>query len=108
MPDQIVHSPGASGPLSSVGAVRVRELLLAPKERLAAFDTATAESSPPLGLGRFIDALVAPLSVDGSAVWVQNPDPDLYHSRWAEEHVTAVLGPLPDAIAVPQGVRRLE
>ena len=108
MPDQIVLPPEASGPLNAQGAARATELVLAPEERLAAFGTSTADPSPLLSLGRLVDALVAPLSVDGSTVWARNADPDLCVSRWAAEQITAVLAPLPAGITAPGQVTRIE
>ena len=107
MPDQVVLAPEATGRLHSEGEARASELPLAPKVRLAAFDTSTAEQSLPPDASRLIDALVAPLSVDGSALWVRNPNPELGVSRWEAEQVTAFLPPLPGGITPPDGVARV-
>lgn len=108
MPDQIVLAPETTGRLHSQGEARADELSLAPKARLAAFDTSTAEQSLPPDVSRLVDALVAPLTVDGSALWVRNPNPELCVSRWEAEQVTAVLPPLPGGVTAPGQVTRIE
>jgi hypothetical protein len=108
MPDQIVLAPETTGLLNVQGAARAGELALSPKERLATFDGASAEKSPPIDLSRLVDALVTPLSLDGSAVWVQNPDPDLCVSRWTAEQITAALSPLPAGVTAPEAVTLVE
>ena len=104
MPDQIVLTPDAMGQLNAQGAVRAQDLALSPKERLATFAGASAEQPLPLDISRLVDALVAPLSLDGSAVWVRNPDPDLCVSRWTAEQITAALSPLPAGVRAPDAV----
>ena len=107
MPDQIVLAPDATGPLNVQGIARARELALSPKERLATFAGAAGQT-PPLDISRLVDALVTPLSLDGSAVWVLNPDPDLCVSRWAAEQITAALSPLPAGVTTPDEVTLVE
>ena len=106
MPDQIVEPPEHVGPLHDQGAVRAAELGLASKERVGVLDSAAlVRGSGVVPLAGFVDWLVAPLSVDGSVVWVRNPEPAECVKRWEAEQVSAVLGPLPEGVEVPPGIR---
>jgi uncharacterized protein (TIGR03089 family) len=106
MPDQIVEPPDAVGPLHGLGVARAAELGLEPRERVGVLDSSTlVQGSDVVPLTGFVDWLVAPLSVDGSVVWVRNPEPVECVKRWEAEQVSAVLGPLPEGIEVPPGIR---
>ncbi len=106
MPDQIVELPDALGPLHDRGIARAAELGLEPRERVGVLDSSIFVGGsgvvPPAGL---VDWLVAPLSVDGSVVWVRNPEASACVKRWEAEQVSAVLGPLPAGVVVPPAIR---
>lgn len=98
MPDQLVQQPEAS---------RVDEggdLLLHPRERVGC---QSEEAVTSITLVR--QGLLAPLAVDGSAVWTRNPDVLQCVPRLQAERVTAWLGPLPEGRhgKLPDQVRHL-
>jgi uncharacterized protein (TIGR03089 family) len=91
MPDQLVQPVPALGALSQLAARRAGELSLLPGERVFML----AIDDRPVGPTTVVEGLLAALEVDGSAVWTRNPDAARCVSRWRDEQVTAVLGPLP-------------
>ena len=105
MPDQLVREPdrprpGADQNGSPAGALGG----LAHGERVAAHSGDAVTSVTAV-----VEGLLAPMAVDGSAVWTRNPDPAQCVPRWRAEQVTALLGPLPEGFAgeVPAQVRHL-
>ena len=102
MPDQLVSLPEATGPLHEMAFTRAAELELQPGDRIALVSGAAVAT-----LSELVDGLLAPLTVDGSAVWTRNPDPTSCVSRWESELVTAVAGALPAGVTVPPAIRHL-
>jgi uncharacterized protein (TIGR03089 family) len=102
MPDQLGSPPEAAGTLFDAAAARATELDLRPHERVAVSSTSEVAFLPDL-----VDGLIAPLAVDGSAVWTRNPDAASCVSRWQAERVTAVIGPIPAGLSVPTEIRHL-
>ena len=102
MPDQLGSPPEAAGTLYETAAARATALDMRPHERVAVSSTAEVAFLPDL-----VDGLIAPLAVDGSAVWTRNPDASSCVSRWQAERVTAVVGAIPAGLSVPPDIRHL-
>jgi uncharacterized protein (TIGR03089 family) len=98
MPDQVISLPTSQGLWAREGLTRAQQLGLQNADRVAA-------AGEGLGRAAYLQEWIAPLSVDGSAVWTRNPDPQKQVSRWTAEQVTVVLTGVPDGVSVPPGVR---
>lgn len=114
MPDQLVSPTPTPGTLGDLAESAAASLGLHDHERLASVgpdwtgpDRTGPDSTGPDRDDPWIDDLLAPLSVDGSVLWVRNPDPASCVRRWETEQVTAVLGHPPDGVAVPEAIRHL-
>lgn len=103
-PDQLVQPPDPSLLQDDHAGDRQLE----PGERVACQSDDAVTSVTLVRQG-----LLAPLAVDGSAVWTRNPDASLCVPRLRAEHVTAWLGPLPGLLPdqagapLPDPVRHL-
>lgn len=104
MPDQLVQPPEGAGQAARNGSAAASSLMLEPGERVTLVSDAAV-----IPVTVVVDALLAPLAVDGSAVWVRNPDVERCVPRWQSEQVTAVIGALPGGLAgrLPEQVRHL-
>jgi uncharacterized protein (TIGR03089 family) len=102
MPDQLTSAPDVAGSLADTATARAARLDLQPGERVAF--TSTAEVAE---ISDLVDALIAPLTRGGSAMWTRNPDPSSCVSRWRAEQVTAVVGAVPGDVSVPPEFRHL-
>jgi uncharacterized protein (TIGR03089 family) len=104
MPDQLVPPTPPPGPLGDRAESAAAALGLHRHERLAAVcsDWAGSGAAEP-----WVEELLAPLAVDGSVLWVRNPDPARCVRRWETEQVTAVSGTPPDGVVVPEAIRWL-
>jgi len=104
MPDQLVQPPDSPAPGANWGDSAASALGLHPGERVASHSHADVTRVTAV-----VDGLLAPLAVDGSAVWTRNPDPARCVPRWLTEHVTALLGPPPEGLSgqVPAQIRHL-
>jgi uncharacterized protein (TIGR03089 family) len=109
MPDQLVPPTPPPGALGDRAESVAAALGLNRQERLAAVgpdwvdsDWADSGAAEP-----WVEDLLAPLAVDGSVLWVRNPDPAGCVRRWETEQVTAVTGTLPDGVVVPEAIRWL-
>ncbi|MFL6179104.1 MAG: TIGR03089 family protein [Actinomycetes bacterium] len=102
MPDQLTSLPEVTGTLNEAAVTRAAQLDLRPGDRVAIISGAALAT-----LSELVEGLLAPLTVDGSAVWTRNPDPTSCVSRWESELVTAVAGPVPVGVAVPPEIRHL-
>jgi uncharacterized protein (TIGR03089 family) len=107
MPDQLVSPVPPAGGLGERAETAASRLGLRPRERVAPLgpDWVDAEASRA---EPWVEELLAPLAVDGSVLWVRNPDPGRCVRRWETEQVTAVTGTPPDGVAVPGAIRRLD
>ena len=105
MPDQLVLPPtGAGATDHASGAGAAAGMGLGRGERVMA-----VSETPVTSVTAVVHGLLAPLAVDGSAVWTRNPDPGRCVARSESEQVTAVVGPVPAELAalLPAGVRHL-
>jgi uncharacterized protein (TIGR03089 family) len=102
MPDQAIQPLNESSQLSEAAATRARALELAPHARVAQF-----AGRDHAAVADLVDGVVAPLAVDGSAVWTRHADVERWATRWGAEQVTAVIGPVPTGLVVPPQIPHL-
>jgi uncharacterized protein (TIGR03089 family) len=102
MPDSAAEPLDRPSPLSELASVRAADLGMAPQARVAQFAGPGWTS-----LDAVVDGLLAPLLVDGSAVWTKSPDATRASSRWSAEQVTAVVGHVPQDLLVPGEIPHL-